>query len=225
MGWNTTVVVLNDALGYIEEDPEFGKKLARAILGLSAPPDRQRCDVSARRPRGGVHANAATVVETHHADAVVTVDVGGNTAVVVGSRYDPKFPGPADQETHACHACGREHAGYEEKYCEICGKAAQERKTLYEALHIIEMCTREGKEDLKAARDYAIQALVVAPHGERLDVLDWRGVYEGKITIDEAYKKVASKVKKAVDAARRRKERERLERWDRQRKKADGEDE
>jgi len=34
MGWNSTVVVMNDALGYIEEDPEFGTKLARAISKL-----------------------------------------------------------------------------------------------------------------------------------------------------------------------------------------------
>jgi len=35
MGWNSTVVVMNDALGYIEEDPEFGTKLARAISKLT----------------------------------------------------------------------------------------------------------------------------------------------------------------------------------------------
>jgi len=32
MGYNTTVVVMNDALGSIEKDPEFGKNLVRAVL-------------------------------------------------------------------------------------------------------------------------------------------------------------------------------------------------
>lgn len=32
MGYNTTVVVLNDALDAIRDDPEFGKKLYHAIL-------------------------------------------------------------------------------------------------------------------------------------------------------------------------------------------------
>ena len=31
MGLNTTVVILNDYLHDIENDPEFGKKLSRAI--------------------------------------------------------------------------------------------------------------------------------------------------------------------------------------------------
>jgi ribosomal protein L37E len=135
MGYNTTIVVMNDALGYIEKDIEFGARLATAVTrGIenvaACAPDR-------------IYGNAAIVVETHHMDSVVSVDVGGNTAVVVGSRYDPDFPGPADQKTHECHACGRKHAGYEEKYCDICGKAAQERKTLYEALHMIDIALRD----------------------------------------------------------------------------------
>ena len=32
MGYNTTVVILNDALGQIAKDPKFGEKLARAIM-------------------------------------------------------------------------------------------------------------------------------------------------------------------------------------------------
>ena len=80
MGYNTTVVVLNDALGDIEKDPEFGKKLAQAIsASLSNPRERddrgyhQTVEVSA-----GCSANAAHVVETHHGDNTTLVAVGGN---------------------------------------------------------------------------------------------------------------------------------------------------
>ena len=75
MGWNTTVVVLNDALTDIRDDPEFGRKLYDACLEAVA---RKPVDVSA-----GCHCNAATVIETHHADQMVLVRVGGNMGVVV----------------------------------------------------------------------------------------------------------------------------------------------
>jgi len=32
MGYNSTIVVMNDALNAIGEDPEFGRKLEEAIL-------------------------------------------------------------------------------------------------------------------------------------------------------------------------------------------------
>jgi hypothetical protein len=81
MGFNTTVVVMNDALGYIESDPDFGKNLARAIArAWGGGP----VDVPAYGPHGrGVHCNAAVVVETHHADHDVLVRVGGNRGEVV----------------------------------------------------------------------------------------------------------------------------------------------
>lgn len=46
MGYNTTVLVLNDSLGAIEEDPEFGKNLARTIYRMYD--DRNSRDVPAR---------------------------------------------------------------------------------------------------------------------------------------------------------------------------------
>jgi hypothetical protein len=78
MGFNTTVLVLNDGLGEIEKDPNFGKKLVGAILSLGNKP----ADVSA-----GNHMNAVQVIETHHADSTVAVAVGGNTASVLASTY------------------------------------------------------------------------------------------------------------------------------------------
>ena len=76
MGYNTTVIVLNDALHEIREDKDFGRKLYDAILSLSV---RNAKDVSA-----GCYINAARVIETHHASGNAIVAVGGNCASVIG---------------------------------------------------------------------------------------------------------------------------------------------
>jgi len=173
MGWNTTVVVMNDALSYIENDPEFGKKLTAAIRRLGVPDGARSRDVFAQIPGGRVHVNAATVIETHNANEVVTVDVGGNTAVVVTTRYDSKFPSDSDRSTHKCFACGRPHAGldFENKYCTTCGDAAQERRTYREALQRIRIgVEKDGGGALPQILVTALEALVVGPKGERLDV-------------------------------------------------------
>ena len=73
MGWNTTIVVYNDALGDIEKDPQFGKNLAAAV---SQAASGKRIDIAA-----GSHCNAAHVVESHHADSTVVVTVGGNIGI------------------------------------------------------------------------------------------------------------------------------------------------
>lgn len=199
MGFNTTVVVLNDALGFIEDDQDFGKKLARAVRHSSG--SRDHVKVSA-----GGFGGAAAVVETHHADAVVTVDVGGNTAVVVATRLDSRFPSLADEQTHKCFACGHPHAGvsFEDKYCTTCGKAAQERRTLYEALHLIDMTLRDEEgEKAKQARDLALEALIVAPMGERMSVLDWKAILEGRMTDEEAYDALKKKTDEMLAAGKR----------------------
>lgn len=77
MGYNTTVVVMNDAIDQIRNDATFGRKLAEAILENAGT--YRRVDVSA-----GNHANAAHVVEQHHADGLVVVGVGGNLGQVIG---------------------------------------------------------------------------------------------------------------------------------------------
>lgn len=83
MGFNTSVIVMNDALGWIEEDPEFGKNLARAIAEASRG---KPVDVPAHSGRGGVHCNAATVIESHHADGYQAVLVGGNMGQKLGRQ-------------------------------------------------------------------------------------------------------------------------------------------
>lgn len=82
MGYNTTVVVLNDALGFIENDPEFGSRLARAI-SEAATNGGKPVNVPSISSRGGAHCNAATVIESHHADYFVTVKVGRNCGEVL----------------------------------------------------------------------------------------------------------------------------------------------
>lgn len=92
MGYNTTVVVMNDALDAIAKDPEFGEKLKSTILGISLGinPDTGQYyrsqDVSA-----GHHVNAATVIESHHASYQSVVVVGGNYGSILGHSFsDPK---------------------------------------------------------------------------------------------------------------------------------------
>ena len=81
MGYNTTVVVMNDALHDIENDPNFGKNLSAAISRMSLP-DVRFVDVPA-----GYHCNAATVIETHHADGMALIAVGQNFGEHLGLFY------------------------------------------------------------------------------------------------------------------------------------------
>lgn len=71
MGWNSTIVVMNDALDGISKDSELGRKIDKAISSCSF--DKQ-VDISC-----GPYVRAMTVIETHHADNLVPVLLGGNT--------------------------------------------------------------------------------------------------------------------------------------------------
>lgn len=77
MGWNTTVVIMNDALNFIEKDPNFAKNLYHAVLKSVS---KAECPV---RVPAGNYSTAALVIETHHADQEVLVRVGGNTGSVI----------------------------------------------------------------------------------------------------------------------------------------------
>jgi hypothetical protein len=72
MGFNTTVVILNDTLHDIERDPNFGKHLSDAVLTKGQSKDRVYCPHQVR------------IVETHHADDKHLIAVGGNTGVDLG---------------------------------------------------------------------------------------------------------------------------------------------
>lgn len=76
MGWNTTIVLLNDGLDDIAKDPTFGERLKAAALESNNSVDRW--------VRAGNHANPAHVVESHHADGITVIAVGGNMGRVLG---------------------------------------------------------------------------------------------------------------------------------------------
>ena len=81
MGYNSTIIVLNDGLGNIARDEEFGKNISDAIGSLGhGNPD------GITVPSGN-HCNPATVIETHHADETVVVAVGQNCATVLANLY------------------------------------------------------------------------------------------------------------------------------------------
>lgn len=81
MGFNTSVVVLNDALHEIANDPYFGKNLTEAIQGCFTP-NRSK-DVHSNG-----YCNAATVIACHHADVTSIIAVGGNYGTELCSEYN-----------------------------------------------------------------------------------------------------------------------------------------
>ncbi len=82
MGFNATVVVMNDALQEISEDPDFGKRLAKAVAELSGQAIYKPVNVAAHG-KTCIMGNAAVVIETHHSSYDVLVKVGGNTGEVI----------------------------------------------------------------------------------------------------------------------------------------------
>ncbi|KWU19158.1 hypothetical protein [Burkholderia cenocepacia] len=88
MGYNATVVIRNDALKQIASDPKFGEKLAEAVTEAAATV-HGTLEVAA-----GNHANAAQVVECHHADTTVVVAVGGNLGAVMTSNFGYRLNDP-----------------------------------------------------------------------------------------------------------------------------------
>lgn len=99
MGYNTSVLILNDCTEGIRTDPELGEKLAQAIsqVGRSDERDGQvTVGLHSVRPNGAgtIYCNPLTVVETHHADMNSIVAFGGNCATLLGithgSHYEDK---------------------------------------------------------------------------------------------------------------------------------------
>jgi hypothetical protein len=76
MGFNTPVLLLNDAMHEIEDDPTFAKRLAQA--SATAYMHGKSVDV-----RAGGHMNAASVLPSAHADVVQVIAFGGNHATTL----------------------------------------------------------------------------------------------------------------------------------------------
>lgn len=89
MGFNTTILVLNDALDVLENDTEAGKKIVAGIRAMSSG-DHEPITVPI-----GYHCNPVLIIETHHADLTSIVSVGGNyahqEALVLGYRFKDKL--------------------------------------------------------------------------------------------------------------------------------------
>lgn len=83
MGYNTSVVVMNDSLDAIAKDEFFGKKLADAIT-LVACRSADRIYNNDRNVSALGHCNAVTVIESHHADYTHLIAVGGNYGTDLG---------------------------------------------------------------------------------------------------------------------------------------------
>lgn len=77
MGYNTSVLILNDALGSLKEDTTFNKRLYSAILQQGGAPSKP-IELNI-----GNHVNGCLVVEQHHADHCVPILVGGNHAWLI----------------------------------------------------------------------------------------------------------------------------------------------
>ena len=78
MGFNTTVVIYNDALNEIKEDKEFGEKLYEAIMKNYKSNKTEWLYTN----HGRGSQDAGMVVEQHHSSFTVTVEVGGNTGII-----------------------------------------------------------------------------------------------------------------------------------------------
>lgn len=80
MGFNSVLVVMNDALHQIADDAQFGKKVSDAIKNHSRG---GRTDISS-----GGHVNAASVVSCEHADTTVVAAIGGNHATLLLHKHN-----------------------------------------------------------------------------------------------------------------------------------------
>jgi hypothetical protein len=92
MGLNSAILLLNDALHDIENNPiEFTKKVVQAIQGSGFSLSKKGVDIGV-----GSHGNAATLFHMAHADEHQVYLVGGNQAVPIerGCTYISGYEDP-----------------------------------------------------------------------------------------------------------------------------------
>lgn len=87
MGYNTVMMVLNDALHLIKEDKEFGRKIYDATY--EAASGFKRVDISSHG-----YCNVATVISCQHADIAQVVVVGGNYGTNIGNFWTRTYHTP-----------------------------------------------------------------------------------------------------------------------------------
>lgn len=78
MGYNSTILVLNDRLSEIERDPEgFVREMCREIQGFGYSQDMTT-----------FFPGQSAVMSVAHADTVTILAVGGNHSTVLGRVYN-----------------------------------------------------------------------------------------------------------------------------------------
>jgi len=91
MGYNTTVLILNDAFGEIERHPEeFVENLKPFVNGGKfGLREARKNEIGESDVSFGVgnYANAASVIDVAHADSTQVIMVGGNCATLLGEAY------------------------------------------------------------------------------------------------------------------------------------------
>lgn len=94
MGFNTVVVVLNDAVHMIAEDTSWGASLARAVSAFHS--SRRRAEYNPIPARGNsgrsVYCNSAEVISQAHADSYQVVVAHGNTGWAITADPDDGVP-------------------------------------------------------------------------------------------------------------------------------------
>lgn len=78
MGFNTTVVIYNDALNTIKEDKNFGACLYHAIMDNIATNKPVTFFANTKNDS----CDAGQVIEQHHSSLNVLVEIGGNTGII-----------------------------------------------------------------------------------------------------------------------------------------------
>lgn len=82
MGWNTTLVICNDALSSIAADHQVPARLVECVERASMLQPGERIDVAA-----GGHVNAMSIVASHHADVTSLITVGANMGLCHLQRH------------------------------------------------------------------------------------------------------------------------------------------
>lgn len=78
MGFNSTVLILNDRLSEIRRDPErFVEEMVQGIHRCGLPGEQM-----------DIYTGQSTVMSCAHADQVTILAVGGNCATVLGRVYN-----------------------------------------------------------------------------------------------------------------------------------------
>lgn len=89
MGFNTVVLILNDAMHNLKTDPNVGEKLYNAMGESQHPANKDGVEFSI-----GNHCNGGMVLPSRHADEVQIVAVGGNYMKRVGVLYHADMEDP-----------------------------------------------------------------------------------------------------------------------------------